>query len=181
MTTSTRQNLRRTLTERYREIRARLSRRLGSDALAEEAIHETWLRLDKGGDLGPVANEEAYLIRAAMNMASNLRIGEERHARTVGIEDIDDQADETPDPLRVSDAKLSVEKVMRALEDLPLRQADIFLACFMHGVSTEQVATKHGISPRTVQTDLRAAVLHCARRLGRKDVFADRGFKVSRD
>ena len=110
-----------------------------------------------------------------------LRISEERHARTVGIEDIADQADESPDPLRISDARLSVEKIMRALEELSPRQADIFLACFMHGVSTEEAATKHGVSPRTVQTDLRAAVFHCARRLGRKDVFADRGFKVSKE
>ncbi|MCG2841374.1 RNA polymerase sigma factor [Sandaracinobacter sp. RS1-74] len=181
MIASTRQNLRRTLAERYRQIRARLSRRLGSDSLADEALHETWLRLGKGGELAPVANEEAYLIRVAMNLASDLRIGEERHAHTVELEEIAGHADEAPDAHRAADAKLKVEKILEALQELPPRQADIFLACFMHGASTEDMAARYGVSPRTVQTDLRAAVFHCARRLGRKEVFADRGFKVSRE
>ena len=62
MTGTTRQHLRRILAERYRQIRTRLTKRLGSESLADEALHETWLHLGKGGEIAPVANEEAYLL-----------------------------------------------------------------------------------------------------------------------
>lgn len=179
--TTVRNSLRRTLADRYRQLRVRLSHRLGSDSLAEQALHETWLRLGKGGELAPVANAEAYLLRTALNTAATLRASENRHARTVDLSEIVDEADETPDAHRTLDARQKVEMILRALEELPVRQSEVFLACFMHGGTAEEIAGRYGVSVRTIQADLRTAVLHCARRLGRKDVFADRGFKVSRD
>ncbi|MQS82881.1 RNA polymerase sigma factor, partial [Escherichia coli] len=173
-------DLRRILAERYRKLRKRLSFLLGSQGLADEALHETWLRLDKGNDLGPIANEEAYLIRTAMNLASTIRTKEEKRADTVTLDSIEDEPDESPDALRVADGKRKMETLLALLEELPPRQSDVFLGCFIHGETPEAMAEKHGVSLRTIQTDLRAAVFRCARRLGRKDVFADREFKVSR-
>ncbi|SNS69186.1 RNA polymerase sigma-70 factor, ECF subfamily [Sphingomonas laterariae] len=180
MTISTRDNLRRALARRYRQLRDRLSQRLGSEAQAEEVLNETWVRLGNGAELGPVENEEGYVFRAAVNTAYNMRVSDERHTRHVGLEALGDHADEAPDPERVADAKAQVGMVMAALDELPARQRDVFLSCFMRGLENEEIAKKHGVSVRTVQTDLRAAVVHCARRLGRKDILADRTFKVSR-
>lgn len=181
MTASTRDTLRQRLASRYRVLRQRLARKLGSEALAEEALHETWLRLGKGGDLAPVANEDGYILRAAANMAASLRIAEDRHGGAVGIEEAADEPDETPDAHRIADAKREVAQVMAALDELPERQRDAFRGWFLAGTSTEELAARHGVSPRTIQTDLRSALMYCAKRTGRKDLLADRTFKLSRD
>ena len=46
----------------------RLTRRLGSADLAGEAIHEVFLRIERGGELGEVRNPQAYLYRMAANI-----------------------------------------------------------------------------------------------------------------
>lgn len=181
MTASTRDTLRKALAQRYRTLRQRLARKLGSEALAEEALHETWLRLGKGGDLAPVANEDGYILRAASNMAATLRLTEGRHANLAGIEEAADEADAAPDAHRIVDAKQQVAQVMAALDDLPERQRDVFRGWFLADISTEELAARHRVSTRTIQTDLRSALIHCARRTGRKDLLAGRAFKVSRD
>lgn len=181
MSASIRDDLRRRLTERYEQLRRRLARKLGSETLAEEALHETWLRLGRGSELAPVANEDGYLLRAAANMAASLRVAEERHSPAGDLDAAAAHADDAPDAHRIAAGKAQVARVMRALDDLPERQRDVFRAWFMADASTEQLAQKHGVSPRTIQADLRSAVIHCARRTGRKDLLADRSFKLSRD
>lgn len=180
MTGQTRTGLRHVLAGQYRLLRQRLSQRLGSDTLAEEALHETWLRLGKGGDIETVANPEGYVFRAATNTATNIRLSEERHMRGEVLDIAADHADEAPDAERIAAAKQQVAVVMQALDELPERQRDIFMSCLMDGEPTELLAERHRISVRTVQSDLRSAVAHCALRLGRKDILADRTFKVSR-
>lgn len=177
----TRERLQRRLASQYRQLRQRLSRKLGSEALADEALHETWIRLDKARELPPVVNEDAYLLRAAANMATNLRISEQRHARSLELDQALEEADEAPDAMRVAAGKAQIAAVMRALDELPARQRDVFTAWFHQDTTTEELAARHEVSLRTIQTDLRSAVMHCARRTGRKDLFANRSFKLSRD
>lgn len=181
MSTSTRDDLRRRLAERYQQLRRRLTRKLGSEALAEEALHETWIRLGRGGELTPVTNQDSYLLRAAANMAASLRVSEARHRPDGDPEAAVEQADDAPDAHRIAAGKAQVAMVMRALEELPERQRDVFRCWFTGDSSTEQLAHRHGVSLRTIQADLRSAVIYCARRTGRKDLFVDRNFKVSRD
>lgn len=181
MTTGTRERLQRRLTEQYRQLRLRLARKLGSEALAEEALHETWIRLDKARELPPVLNEDAYLLRAAANMAANLRVSENRHAGSLELEEAADHPDDAPDAMRIAVAKAQVAAVMQALRELPVRQQEVFVAWFQQETTTEELAQRHGVSLRTIQADLRTAVIHCARRTGRKDLFANRAFKLSRD
>jgi len=65
VTRSTRDLLRQTLAASYGKLRQRLARKLGSDAVAQEVLHETWLRLGQGGEFDPGANREGYVYRAA--------------------------------------------------------------------------------------------------------------------
>ncbi|MCG2841831.1 RNA polymerase sigma factor [Sandaracinobacter sp. RS1-74] len=180
MTGSTRSHLRQVLAEQYRLLLQRLSQRLGSDSLAEEALHETWIRLGQGKDIDSVSNERGYVFRAAMNAALNLRRSRERRHRDETLDIAEEQADEAPDAERHAIGKEEIAAILRALDELSARQRDIFLSCLMDGEETELVARRHKISVRTVQSDLRGALAHCAIRLGRGDILADRGFKVSR-
>ena len=181
MTRSTRDLLRQTLAASYSKLRQRLARKLGSDAAAQEVLHETWLRLGQGGELGPVANREGYVYRVAINTAHSIKLADDRAPRALDIGEAREVPDEAPDADRILDAEDQVRRVNAAIADLSERQRDAFLHCVVHGGRIEAMAERYGVTVRTIQADLRAAIIHCARRLGRKDILADRTFRVSRE
>jgi DNA-directed RNA polymerase specialized sigma24 family protein len=55
----------------YTDLRRRLTRRLGSEELASEVLHETYLRLNAVADTGVVQRPEDYIFRVALNIASD--------------------------------------------------------------------------------------------------------------
>ncbi|WP_165421053.1 sigma factor [Bradyrhizobium sp. Leo170] len=67
------------------DLRARLTRQLGSEDFAEEALHETWLHLHRDSDPGQIQSPSAFLARIAENIAKD-RLRAERRARRVEIE-----------------------------------------------------------------------------------------------
>jgi RNA polymerase sigma-70 factor (ECF subfamily) len=164
--------LRQSFINGYADLKARLERRLGSADLADEALQETWLRLEQTSDLAPVANPHAYLYRAALNNATNLRVAEARRLSGAEIDALFDIADDTPNPERVVIAHDEVTVLMRALGELPARQQDIFRQTFRNGAPQATLAAQYNVSVRTIQADLNTAIRHCAKRLGRKSFFA---------
>lgn len=181
MLKTTRTLLREALAARYRYLRDRLAVRLGSRDLAGEALHETWIRLGDGPDLAPVANSDAYLYRAALNTASNISASERRHVlNMVEIHDIIDMPDPAPDQERAAIARSEIATLRRLLKQLPKRQRDIFIANFTGEATTAELAARHGVTIRTIQIELRDAVLHCALEMDRKNLFANGAFRLSR-
>ena len=181
MTKPTRTLLRESLIARYHHLRDRLASRLGSRDLAGEALHETWIRLGDGPDLAPVSNPDAYLYRAALNTASNINAAERRHVlQRVEILEIIDLPDSTPGPERVAIGRSEVDALRRIIRELPKRQREIFLANFNGEATTAELAERYGVTIRTIQIELRDAVLHCARRMERMNLFARSAFRLSR-
>ncbi len=111
--------LRRLLLGSYTKLSDRLTRRLGSADLASEALSETWMRLERTSESNPVANPEAYLYRAALNVASNIRRGEARHLNQIEIDQILDLADDSPDQERIAAARREMAILAAALDELP--------------------------------------------------------------
>lgn len=97
--------LREFLTERYDELKLQLTRRLGSPDWAEEALHETYLRLDGTETLGRVNNPGAYLFRAAIHNALNRRRAEIRRLSAVDIETLLHIADDAPGAQRIVEGR----------------------------------------------------------------------------
>ncbi|MEG3089646.1 RNA polymerase sigma factor [Sphingomonas sp. PB4P5] len=181
MTISTRAVLVRLLGERYTLLRDRLSRRLGSTDLATEALHDTWLRLNAGADLAPVDNADAYLFRAALNSAAKLSARDRRALGTVAIDAVLELADDAPGPERIAIARSEIAALRRTLASLTRRQRDIFLESYVGEATHAELAERYGVSVRTIQSELRTALLHVALRFIGKDGFAKQAFKVSRD
>lgn len=179
MALSTRALLRALLVERYAQLRERLSTRLGSPDLAGEALNETWLKLQDGSDLAPVADPDAYLYRAAINTASNLEARRRRGLGTVAIEELAELPDEVPGPERIAMSRSEIAQVWRVLGELTPRQRHVFLESFTGSMSHEALAEEYKVSVRMIQIDLRDAILHCARRTRRKNPFARAGARVS--
>lgn len=155
---------------KYQRFRERLRRRLGSDALAVEVLHETWLRLDRIGDIDAIQKPESYLFRMALNEAADLRVDDNRRLSPAEIETVRHMMDQTLDPERISDARREVEALAAALNELTPRRKTIFLLARVEEMRHADIAARFGISPRMVEKELVQALQHCSQRLGRKVV-----------
>jgi RNA polymerase sigma-70 factor, ECF subfamily len=155
----------------YDELKSRLTQRLGSAELASEALQDAWLRLERSLPDGPVERPHSYLLRIAYNL------GLRRSQRAVATLTLDDArsaldlVDETPDPARILEARLDLEKLKQAIAELSPRRREILLASRLENVPMREVAARHGISQRMAERELKSALVHCAERLGRNVVL----------
>lgn len=168
MTETTWTSLRQLLADRYDDWCRRLGRRLGSDDLAREILHETWLQLHDQRKAETIANPSGYLLRTALNIATDRGRSESRLARRFEIRAVLDMADETPGPAEASEARADIEALERALEQLTPRRRTILLSSRLEGLTLRQIADRLGISQRLVEIELKHALDHCADRLDRE-------------
>jgi RNA polymerase sigma-70 factor (ECF subfamily) len=162
--------LRQLLLLNYEELKVQLTRRLGSSEQAREALQETWLRLAGIDRIGTVHRPRPYLLRIAYNIALKRR---RSNRETVTLDDARsalDLIDDAPDPERTAQARSELKALDEALAELPARQYDILLASRVEGMTLSSIADRLGISQRMVEIELKQALMHCGRRLGRKIV-----------
>ncbi|EDX80172.1 RNA polymerase sigma factor, sigma-70 family [Brevundimonas sp. BAL3] len=169
----------RSLQAHYADILRRLTRRVGPD-VASDALNETWLRLERqNSPLAEVKNPDAYVYRAALNTAANMRKADTRLLTFVDIEDLLAVPDDAPGPAAIAADRASIDIVRRALSDLTERQQAVFYETFLGDVSHQVLADRYGVTVRTIQKELKRAVEHCARRLGNKKSFASGQARLS--
>jgi RNA polymerase sigma-70 factor, ECF subfamily len=181
MTVTNRATLLRLLVDGYDDLKRRLTRRLGSSELAGEALQDTFLRLECAPSIGPVHSPQAYLVRMAFNIATNRRISENRRLKASETEALLDIPDEAPDPASAAESRSEMAALKRALQELPCRRREIFLAAWVEEVPHPEIAARFGVSVRTIQIELRHALEHCSLRLERNVIkrFATRPRRLS--
>lgn len=163
----------------YHVLHRRLARRLGCADMASECLHEAWLRLGATVNAAGVYNPDAYVYRVACNAATDglrsLRAwtlpGGVRPAATgddVGDpgDDIERVADAAPGPDAIAEGRSKLHAVERAFNQLPHRHRSILFALRVDDDTREDVARRHRISLRKVDTTLRQALDHCAEHAG---------------
>jgi RNA polymerase sigma-70 factor (ECF subfamily) len=160
--------LRALLIDRYGDLKHRLARRLGSSDWAEDALQDTYLRLDGTEVVGQVRNPGAYLFRAAFNIALNRRRAENPRLGARDIEALLHLADDAPDALRIIESRSDMMKLKRVMAELPPRPRAILFAARLDGLSMQQIAERFSVSVSTVEKELRRAQEHCATRFGRR-------------
>lgn len=170
MNETSRDLLRRIFLLGYDDLKVRLARRLGSVEMAHDALHDTWLRLERADPIGPVAQPKPYILRIAHNIAlKRLRSGRDM----VTLEEVREElslVDHGPSPAQISGARAEWDSLLQAAEELTRRQRDILFAARVDNEPIADIAARFGISERAVARDLRRAVLHCAERLERNVV-----------
>src|SRR6516162_7836105 len=97
--------LRGLLANRYDEFRARLTRRLGSEDLASESLNETWLQLHRQDEATPIQSPAGYVLRMAVNIATDHRRAETKRARRADVKAALDIPDPMPGPQREVEAR----------------------------------------------------------------------------
>jgi RNA polymerase sigma-70 factor (ECF subfamily) len=165
--------LRNLLVSNYVSLSQRLARRLGSAEVADEALQDTYLRLQKGPEIGPIRRPTDYLFRIALNIAADRRRAEARKLTTTEVDELLQIADEAPNPERVAEARSELKALELALAELPERRRDIFKAVLLDNIPRRDIAKRFGISIRTVDFEIQRALEHGMRRLEQK---LDRGF-----
>jgi RNA polymerase sigma-70 factor (ECF subfamily) len=167
MSTTTAEALRALLVADYGELDRRLTRRLGSSDLASDVLQETYLRLERLRDVGAVRSPRAYLFRIALNIAHDRRRAEQRRLTTAEIDALLEIPDDRPDAARVIEDRSEVGLLREAIAELPERRRRVLLLSRIDGRPHREIAERLGVTVRTVETDLKQAVEHCAERLKR--------------
>ena len=156
--------LRTYLVHRYGDLKARLTRRLGSSDWAEDALQDTYLRLDGYEAVGRVRNPGAYLLRAAFNIALNQRRADGPKLSSQEADSLMHIADDAPDAQRMIEGRADIERLKEIMAELPARAQEILLAARLDGRSRFDIAERFGISVSMVEKELRRAQQHCADR-----------------
>jgi RNA polymerase sigma-70 factor (ECF subfamily) len=170
-----RSRLRGQLVENYGSLIKQLTRRLGSVDFAYEALHETFLRLDRVLDATAVRSPVDYIFRTAINVARDRQKSQKHRVGTGEIDALLNIVDEAPDPARIVEAWLEIEAFKRTLAELPARPREVLQGIMVEGRSPQVVAQDLGVSLRTVESDLREALASCAKGLDRSLVARQGG------
>jgi RNA polymerase sigma factor (sigma-70 family) len=150
---------------RYGELKRRLTRYLGSAELAGDALHDTWLRLQRGGDLAEIRSPDTYLFRVAINMARDNFRSEHRLVTTSDARTLLGIVDDMPDAARTAEVRSEIRALSAIMAELPPRQKAILLAATVDGLSRREIGERYGVSLRFVYRELQAAQDYCAARL----------------
>lgn len=158
MSDASRRNLRNLIRDRYDYFVSRLSYRLGSRDLADEALHDAFVRLERAELAVEIKQPSSYVLRMAMNIAANRRRREARMLSMEEVEAILDIPDDTADPAAAAEQHFNRKAVAGAMARLPERRRTMLVAMWLDEVPSTELATRHGVSVRTVQHEVRLAL-----------------------
>ncbi|HVR49491.1 MAG TPA: sigma-70 family RNA polymerase sigma factor [Pseudorhodoferax sp.] len=158
---------------RWRAPLARLlRRRLGRNALAEEATQDVFLRMLVARKQLQEDEERPYLYRVARSVSTDDWRRQGGHEALVTVPQVpgaEDWAPATqpgaPCPSDIVAQRQRIDRLQQALDELPERQREAFLLNRIDGLSHEEVAAAMGISTRMVAKHLSRALAYCALRV----------------
>lgn len=154
------------LTQSYGDLKRRLTRALGNDDLAGDALHDTWLQLKRmDGTREDVLNPRAFVMRMAVNAAINALRSQSRAVPQGEIDALLEVADPAPGPEQVAAGRVELELLMACVNEMPRRRRDILLMVRLEGMAQRDVAQQLGVSLSTVEQELKRAHLFCAERM----------------
>ncbi len=154
------------LSQRYDDFKRRLTRALGNDELAGDALHDTWLQLRRMEDSkAEILNPRAYLMRMAVNIAISSLRSQHRAVPQDEIDELLEVADPAPGPEQATEARSELEALLKIIGRMPQRRQDILLLVRLEGMAQKDVAKRLGVSLSTVEQELQRAHLYCAARM----------------
>ncbi|WEK06027.1 MAG: RNA polymerase sigma factor [Candidatus Devosia phytovorans] len=163
-TPDTRKHLIASYLEHWTSLRKALTYRTRSQDLAEDALQETWIRLDRmQGGAYVVHDRKAFILRVAGNIAVDMLRRESRHARRF----ISDEtlmkaiADTAPSPETIIIDRDQLRQLALALAELPRKARMALLMSRSEGLTHAEIATRMQMSTSMVAKYLAQALRHC--------------------
>lgn len=142
------------------------TQRTGSLADGEDLTQETWIRLSRNSKKASQA-PGPYLRRIMESVAIDFSRARSRRFQDLHVALTPDLRARVPTPEDAAAGRDELEALKLALAELPQRRREVFIRATLHGESCRQIAAHYGLSRRTIEMDVKAALEHCAERLAR--------------
>ena len=147
----------------WRKLLRRIAAATRSDD-PEDLLHSAFIRMEEYKLRAPVGNPEAFLVRAAVNLAHDQR----RHRQVGGpVEGLNLAAltisDERPLQDEVLAARERLSRAQAALDRLNPRTRDVFLMHRVDKLKYREIADRLGITVSAVEKHVAKAALFLAR------------------
>ena len=149
----------------YRELVCFINAKLGNRQVAEDVVHDAYVRVLERASDTPIEQPRAFLYRTALNLVID---GHRRNvARQVEPLEVLDSEErfETPSPHSSFDHGQRLDLLQRALDELPPLCRESFLLRKLDGMSHPEIAQRLGISRSLVEKHIVNAMKHCRVRL----------------
>ena len=172
MSQAMRSLLRNLIRVRYDYLLSRLSYCLGSKALAGDALHDAFVRLERAELSADLQQPVSYVLRMATNIAANMRRGNSRLLSMDEALQALEIPDETQDPEGSAEHRSQAALVKRALSSLPERQRTLLVESWLDEVPTAELARRHGMALRTVQHEIKSALEQIRRSIAACNVIS---------
>lgn len=148
------------LVERYDSLRSKLMHRLGSVELAEDVLHDTYVKLSTRAPAEPVRSPQSFLLRTAVNLAID-RIRADRLLSDEAVDELLLPDEKAVDPADAAAARLDLEALVLAMERMPPLRRQLLFASRIEGVPQKLLAQRYGISLRRVEREIHEAHEFC--------------------
>ena len=134
-------------------------------SIAEELVQETYLRVARTVRDKPIDHLEPFLFQTGRNLALDHLRRERMQSRTM-LDDVPHEVVEAvAAPASSSEDSLHAARLLQhlvsALDQLSTRQQRIFVLSRLHGMSAGDIAAELGVSPSTVQKELKLIMALC--------------------
>jgi len=139
-------------------VRAALQRRGTSAHDAEDLVQEAWVRLSRYQQDQVVARPEAFVMRAALNLAIDAHRMRVHHGEEVLVEDVV-LLDTAPCIEAEVLARERLARLSQCLARLNDKTRTLFLAHRLDGLPYSEIAQAHGLSISAVQKHVAKATL----------------------
>lgn len=138
-----------------------LTRRAGR-VVAEDVVQDTWLRLRERSDPGSWQEPRAVFFTTAANLATDSYRRDAFAEKLFSPEaDSSEAACTRPDPEAQADTVSRLERLAAALDGLPPPCREAFLLNRLEGLSHAEIASRLGVSTKTIQRYIERALRVC--------------------
>ncbi|MEM9762318.1 MAG: sigma-70 family RNA polymerase sigma factor [Pseudomonadota bacterium] len=146
-----------------KELLAMAEAIVGSYAVAEELVQESWFRwASRQYDSASIASIQRKIVR-------NLALDWYRRVRLERAYLAEQRSDPAPDSEQIHLAREDVRRVAAALTELPERTRQAFLLRRVEGLSLSEIGIRLGVSNQRAHQLVRAALVHLDRRLSAQE------------
>lgn len=150
-----------------------LVRMVGSVPVAEELVHEAYVRARAAVESRNVEYVQPFLYQTARNLAlDHLRV-QRRWAAVLaeGVKEdtLTEVAAETPSPERETQDGQLIAHLQSAVSALTWRQQQVLALAKLRGWTYGEIARHLGVSSSTVQKELKVAIAACVRAFAELD------------
>lgn len=157
-----------------RSLRAYLRVRFSTLLDLDDLVQETYAKVMRVRESGPVASPKSLLFTIARNAAFSLL----RRQQAVAMESTGDMerfslVAESPDAAEIASQAQEIELLQEALRELPDRCRQILTLRMTYGLKHREIAEQLGIAERTVNNQMGLGLERCRR------FFLARGVKIA--